>query len=436
MIDFLNITIAIGRTALDVVFTIILVILVVYALRYYLLAVGAILYRDIKEKVINLKSYPKFSIIIPLHNEEMVIASTLKAILALNYPKDKIEVICVNDGSTDRTGEICQEYTARHPEIFKVVHRPKEARHGKAPTLNEGLNRVTGDYIVIFDADHRAHPEILTRFASKFDEIGDSRVGAVQGTTKYINEDENILTRIVAKDRDSCLFVYLRGERKLNLLPYTAGSAVCFKREVFQKIGMFNIETTTDDTDFSTRMYLAGYKVEVEPEAYTYEEAINNLRALRRRTYRWARGHTRAMIDYWRQMIKCSYLTFRQRVWSLIFLAYYCIPTMILVGMIIYGLSFTIPLRPFFISWTIQGWLYFTFWYLIFTFCSILTMLGTGIVLRGRSLKDLWVYIFMITLAPMNIIICTKSLLDIALKMPYVWAKTPRSGVITVKIES
>lgn len=432
-----QIIIEIGRFLLDLAFTIILIILIIYASRYYLLAIGAFLWKqkEKKDKPLKLSKFPKFTIIIPMRNEEKVIAETLNAILKINYPKDKIEVICVNDASTDRTGEICEEYAKQYPEIFGVIHRPKEAMHGKALTLNDGLDQATGDYIVIFDADHKAHPEILNRFAAKF-EAADPRLGAVQGSTKYINEEENLLTKFVAKDRDPCLLVYLRGESRLKLLPYTAGSAVCFKREVFNKVGKFNVKSPTDDTDFSTRLYLAGYKVEVEPEAYTYEEAINNLKALMRRTYRWARGHTQVMLDYWKQLATSPYLTMKQRIWGLIFLSYYVIPTMILVGMIVYGLSFVFPLRAFFISWTLESWLIFTFWYGLFTFSSILTMLTVGMILGGRSLKDLWIYVFMIGIAPLNIIICTRALLDILLKKPYVWAKTPRSGVITAKMES
>ncbi len=432
-----RILIEIGRTLLDLVFTIVLIILIIYALRYYILSVGALLWKEPKRKFqVNLKpdQYPKFSILIPMHNEEKVVATTLDAILKINYPKDKIEVVCIDDASTDRTGEICEQYRARFPQIFKVVHRPREAVRGKAAALNDGLDHATGDYIVIFDADHKAHPEILNRFLAKFLEADDPRLGAVQGSTRYINEDENLITKIIAKERDPCLLVYLRGEKRLNLLPYTAGSAVCFKREVFEKIGKFNVESVTDDTDFSTRMYLAGYRVEVEPEAYTYEEAINNLRALRRRTYRWARGHTKVMLDYWKQMARNPYLTLKQRIWGLIFLAYYTIPTIILVGMILYGLSFVYPLRAFLINWTLESWLIFTLYYLIFTLSSILTMMAVGMILRRRSLKDLWVYGYMILIAPMNIIICTKALLDLALKRPYVWAKTPRSGVITARI--
>ncbi|MHC1586636.1 MAG: hypothetical protein ACXQTV_03735, partial [Candidatus Hecatellaceae archaeon] len=126
--------------------------------------------------------------------------------------------------------------------------------------------------------------------------------------------------------------------------------------------------------------------------------------------------------------------TLKQRIWGLIFLAYYTIPTIILVGMILYGLSFVYPLRAFLINWTLESWLIFTLYYLIFTLSSILTMMAVGMILRRRSLKDLWVYGYMILIAPMNIIICTKALLDLALKRPYVWAKTPRSGVITARI--
>ena len=386
LVELLGLLAEVGRFLLDLAFTIILIILIVYASRYYVLSIGAFLFKPRERPPTPPpERLPKFSVVIPMHNEEKVAASTIEAILNANYPRDKLEIVCVNDASTDRTGEICEEYKAKYPGIVKVVHRPPEAKRGKSAALNDGLEEATGDYIVIFDADHKAHPEIFNRFAARYAELNDPRVGAIQGTTRYINEEENLITKIVAKERDPCLLTYYRGEARFRLIPYTAGSAVCFRREVFEKIGKFNEESVTEDTDFSTRMYLAGFKVEVEPDAYTYEEAVNNLRAFRRRTYRWCRGHTKVLFDYWKEVMKCRYLNLKQRIWCLIFLGYYLIPTVILIGMIIYGISFVIPLRAFFISWTLEAWLIFTLWYGVYTFFSIFSMMLTGTCLLYTS---------------------------------------------------
>src|SRR3989304_2304532 len=94
---------------------------------------------------------PTFSIVVPVKNEENVIGRLLAALSKLNYPVDKREIVIVEDGSTDRTPEICVNYAKEHTGV-KILHRP--ISNGKPSALNYGLAHVKGDFVAIFDADN------------------------------------------------------------------------------------------------------------------------------------------------------------------------------------------------------------------------------------------------------------------------------------------
>ncbi|HOH08768.1 MAG TPA: glycosyltransferase, partial [bacterium] len=105
------------------------------------------------------------SIMIPARNEEVVIAKTMRTILALDYPADKLELVIIDDGSTDSTAEIITARAQMDPRI-KLVRLPTgETGHGKAYALNEGLKHCTHDLIAIYDADNTPEPSALRHLA-------------------------------------------------------------------------------------------------------------------------------------------------------------------------------------------------------------------------------------------------------------------------------
>ena len=116
---------------------------------------------------------PFVTMIVPLHNEESVIARKLENTLALDYPHDKLEILFVSDGSTDRTTEIIRSSLAPH---LKLLELPE--RGGKAQALNHGLKHANGDVICFSDSSIMLNPDAVTTLMANFD---DPAIGCASG---------------------------------------------------------------------------------------------------------------------------------------------------------------------------------------------------------------------------------------------------------------
>ena len=119
---------------------------------------------------------PKLSVVIPAYNEAKEIPKCIESILALNYPKDKIEIIVVDDGSKDNTLEIAQGYEKIGVKVFT-----KKNEGTAAATKNYGIKKATGDIIATLDGDSYVHPEAVNNMINYFND--DSVMHAVTAIT-------------------------------------------------------------------------------------------------------------------------------------------------------------------------------------------------------------------------------------------------------------
>ena len=131
---------------------------------------------------------PKFSIIVPTKNEEVVIGRCLNGLLNLDYPKEKMEIIIVDGDSVDSTRKICSEFVREYPKVFSLINENKGAK-GKPAALNLAIRNVTGEIVGVFDADSLPEKNTLKKVATYFD---DQNIKAVQGRTISLNEKKNI----------------------------------------------------------------------------------------------------------------------------------------------------------------------------------------------------------------------------------------------------
>ncbi|MCZ7585494.1 MAG: glycosyltransferase family 2 protein [Deltaproteobacteria bacterium] len=127
--------------------------------------------------------FPFVSILIPARNEGIVIERTVQAMLALNYPKERLEILVIDDASTDDTPEVVEGIAARHRQV-KLVRVPEgEGGKGKSRTLNVGLTHAVGDIIAVYDADNRPEPESLYYLVANL--VEDQRLAAVLGKSPH-----------------------------------------------------------------------------------------------------------------------------------------------------------------------------------------------------------------------------------------------------------
>jgi cellulose synthase/poly-beta-1,6-N-acetylglucosamine synthase-like glycosyltransferase len=244
------------------------------------------------------RKLPFVSIIVPVKNEEKVVSRLLNALANLNYPSGKKEVIVVNDASTDRTGEICLQYSLSHPGV-RVLERTQS--NTKAGALNFGLNYARGEIVATFDGDSVPEPDALLRAAQYF---SDPSVAAVQGRICSINERQNMLTRFLSYEAAIQYDLYLQGKDTLDLYVGLAGTCQFIRKDALVAIGGWNEDCLGEDTDVSVKLIEQGKVIRYASEVRTFEESPFNVRSLLAQRARWYRGNIEVGLKFGRLMKK------------------------------------------------------------------------------------------------------------------------------------
>lgn len=234
------------------------------------------------------KFRPKVSLIIPTWNEEDTIEGKLKNTLALDYPKNKLEVIVIDSGSKDKTRDIVKKFKRRSKRI-KLLTEKK--RRGKARALNTAFGRCTGDIVVISDADCRLKKDVLLKSVPYF---YDQSVGAITGRESIINPEENIITKTEKAYRK--FFYLIRGaESRLNSTYVFDGPFCAFRRKLLGKI---DTKCVADDSELALKIKKRGYRTLSIPEAVYFEYAPSNLSDRTKQKSRRAEGLNQSILSY------------------------------------------------------------------------------------------------------------------------------------------
>ena len=228
---------------------------------------------------------PTVSILIPARNEGLVIGDTLRAMTALNYPRDKLEVLLLDDGSTDDTFQRAEEVAREFPFI-KVVE-VKGGGKGKSYVLNYGLKMAKGEVIAVYDADNRPEPDALIRLVSMLSD----ETPAVTGKVRTINWNRNVLTRFICMEY---LYFQLAGQAGKSMLYKTAvlpGTNFVIKRDVLEELGGWDEKALAEDLEMSFRILAGGRRIAYNPLAVTWEQEPESWRVWFRQRTRWAAGN-------------------------------------------------------------------------------------------------------------------------------------------------
>ncbi|MBP9802828.1 MAG: glycosyltransferase family 2 protein [Candidatus Pacebacteria bacterium] len=250
---------------------------------------------------VKLKNYKPVTIIVPCWNEETTIDKTVKSILDLNYPKDKLHVFLIDDGSSDSTWEVLQKY--QNIPNFKIF---KKENGGKHTALNFGLGKLETDYIGCLDADSVAHPDAVNRIMSYFE--NDNTLMAVAPSIIVVN-DKKIIQN--AQSAEYYMAVYIK--KMLGFLGgihVTPGPLTIFKKKVFDDLGPYRHAHNTEDMEIAYRMQINGYKIEQCNDAFVYTNTPNTVYKLYKQRLRWIYGFINNTIDYKKFLFKSKYGNF------------------------------------------------------------------------------------------------------------------------------
>nr|WP_232225569.1 glycosyltransferase [Oceanobacillus manasiensis] len=233
--------------------------------------------------------FPKVSVLIPAHNEEVVIGKTLDAMCQLQYPTNLLEIIVINDNSNDRTGEIVESYAKRFPYISVIHTKPPYGGKGKSGALNIGFGQSTGEVICVYDADNTPEPDAIYWLVMGLQ--NDPKAGAIVGKFRVINANKNLLTRLINVETITFQWLAQAGRWfwfKMSTIP---GTNFAIRRSILEELGGWDQKALSEDTELSFRVYNLGYYIRFFPSAITWEQEPENLKVWWRQRTRWARGN-------------------------------------------------------------------------------------------------------------------------------------------------
>lgn len=227
---------------------------------------------------------PKVSLFISVYNEEAVIEEKLLNSLALEYPKDRLEVVVISDGSSDRTDEIVARYASQG-----VILRSYEGRIGKTACLNKAVPLAKGDIVVFSDANSKYDREAIKRLVSHF---ADLQIGFVTGGTKYISEDDG-------KMLDS-IGIYSKIEKVTKILESRTGSCVGADGAIFAiRKSLYQPLQSVDINDFVIPLNIIrkGFRGILDENAFCIEKIAKGTKGEFNRQVRISNRTIRALVN-------------------------------------------------------------------------------------------------------------------------------------------
>lgn len=257
-------------------------------------------------KITPLSRYPMITIVVPAHNEDVVIAQTTRAILDMNYPADKMELLLFADNCADNTvDEMRRAIDDPRYRNRKVRIIERTGSGGKAGVLNDALKMAHGDYIGVYDADAMPETNALYFLVKKALE-NPERYVAVFGRNKTRNAEQNFLTRcinqeiVVTQRIQHCAIWHLF---KIGRIP---GTNFIIQRQFVQEIGGWRNGALTEDTDISFKIMQSGKLIALAYNSEAFQQEPERLHDYYFQRLRWAKGNYQVVIHNFRHIFDHS----------------------------------------------------------------------------------------------------------------------------------
>ena len=242
--------------------------------------------------------FPTCTVLIPAHNEEKVIGQTIEAMLNLIYPKDKLKIMIINDGSKDSTKEIIEHYAAQDPRVVLYDVPKGQGGKGKSRALNLGVKQVYSEVIAIYDADNTPDPKSLHYLVAQL--ISNKELGAVIGKFRTVNKNRNLLTRFINIETLSFQSMLQAGRWQMHGIATLPGTNFVMWHWLIDKLEGCDEEALTEDSELSIRIYELGYKIKFIPYAITYEQEPETWKVWIKQRVRWVRGNNYVIAKFFK----------------------------------------------------------------------------------------------------------------------------------------
>ncbi len=240
---------------------------------------------------------PMVTVVIPAYNEGAMVEKALYSVAAADYPRDRLEIICIDDGSKDDTWSYIQRAQKRYPELIQAIRFPEN--RGKREGLHAAFTRAQGDYFVTVDSDSVIEPGTLKEILAPL--LADPRVGAVAGNVKVYNRPANVLTRMLWV-RFVLSFDFLRASQSVYGFVFcTPGALSAYRRaaimpvlEAWRRQTFLGVKCTIgEDRAFTNLVLQQGYRTVYQRSAVVYTTVPEHYRGMCKMFLRWDRSNFR-----------------------------------------------------------------------------------------------------------------------------------------------
>ncbi|MBB6593607.1 poly-beta-1,6 N-acetyl-D-glucosamine synthase [Ralstonia solanacearum] len=259
--------------------------------------------------LLGMKDYPRVSIIVPCYNEEANVREVIDQLVRMRYPN--YDIIAVNDGSSDRTGERLNELADRYPQLV-VIHQ--SSNQGKAIGLTTAAQVTDAEYLMCIDGDSILDVDAVAWMIRHL--LENPIIGAVTGNPR-IRTRSTLLGRMQVGEFSSIVGLIKRTQQVYGRLLTVSGVVVMFRKHALEEVGYWSNDMLTEDIDISWKLQVGGWLIRYEPRALSWILMPETFRGLYKQRLRWAKGGIQALIKYAPAM-----LSLRQSMMWPIFIEY------------------------------------------------------------------------------------------------------------------
>jgi cellulose synthase/poly-beta-1,6-N-acetylglucosamine synthase-like glycosyltransferase len=356
---------------------------------------------------------PTVLILVPCREEVTMIPGMCQSLSQLDYPSEKLQVVLIDDGSMDGTGQAMEQQAAGRPgwQVLKFA-----SNVGKAHSMNRALERFPfGEIVYVFDADHRPNADVIRRAARYFYA---PRVAAVTGLTKVLNPLASPSAFYATVESYVNQLVTMRAKDRLGLAPALLGSNCAYRREPLIACGGFRDGALSEDSDLTVTFYRAGYQVRFMEDAVSHQRVPQSLDGYLKQHIRWGRGLNDVARVHSLKLLSDRRLPLALRLELLLFTAGYLDRLALMSAVLLVGLSYFLG-----------NALVVLFWIILFSLAMPLVQIVV-LFLKERMNPAMWLRLPLIPLFfLLDIFAAIRSMLDTLLNQPRVWTRTQREEI-------
>ncbi|MCC0701209.1 glycosyltransferase family 2 protein [Clostridioides sp. ZZV15-6383] len=390
------------------------------------LAMGGYIFyfKNFDKEVKKIDEYPMVSILVPAHNEAKVIGRTVESLLLLNYPKNKMELIVINDNSSDNSKEILEDIKNKYDNYnFTIINTDNlTGGKGKSNALNIGYTISKGEFIAVYDADNTPDRNALRYLIQII--VMDDKLGAVIGKFRTRNKNKNLLTKFINIETLSFQWMSQAGRWQLFNLCTIPGTNFILRRSIIEEIGGWDSKAIAEDTEISFRIYKLGYKIKLVPQSITWEQEPETVKVWIKQRTRWAKGNIYVLMKYIKNIFKQGKNKIVFDI-AYFFSVYFLFLTSIIISDILFVLSISklveisIPIN-FFLIWILS--------YLLFI---IEVSISLTIEKGEATIENIFIVAIMyFTYSQLWLLVAIKGMIeylkDVIFKREVKWYKTER----------